>query len=180
MMFRNGGCQVCLNYTPKKNRVHHIRVSCSAKKIDSYLPVRIFGKLLHPSAVVKNLGVWFAGVRNVCKTLRHLIHDEAAVLVANPVVSSRLDYCNFCKSIQCKHVQTSVYSHTWIVTNYNRYSQATPILKFLHPSYFSPNLPISCERYGTRYNRSDKRFLKFLNTTHLYTNKKTLQSQIYF
>ena len=29
------------------------------RKLDSYLPVRIFGKLSHPSAIVKNLGVWF-------------------------------------------------------------------------------------------------------------------------
>ena len=29
------------------------------KNLDSYLPIRIFGKLLHPSAVVKNLVVWF-------------------------------------------------------------------------------------------------------------------------
>ena len=27
------------------------------KKADFHLPVRIFGKFLHPSAVVKNLGV---------------------------------------------------------------------------------------------------------------------------
>ena len=29
------------------------------KKLDFYLPVRIFGKLLHLSVLVKNLDVWF-------------------------------------------------------------------------------------------------------------------------
>ena len=29
------------------------------KKLDSYLPVRIFGNFMHPAVVVKNLCVWF-------------------------------------------------------------------------------------------------------------------------
>ena len=29
------------------------------KKLDSYLPVRIFGNIMHIVVVVKNLGVWF-------------------------------------------------------------------------------------------------------------------------
>ena len=52
------------------------------KKLDSYLPVRIFGKLLHPSAVVKNLGVLFDTnfpfadhVRNFCKTWFSQMHE---------------------------------------------------------------------------------------------------------
>ena len=135
-------------------------------------------------------------------------------------------------------MQTAVYSkHTWIVTNYYRYSQATPILEelhwlpvefwcifktatlvynFHHPSYFSPHLSICCGRYGTRYNHRVfsklplwfisfftqaispliclfvvedmtqdttahmKGSWRFPNTTHLYTNKKTLQSQFCF
>ena len=32
------------------------------KKLDSDLPVRIFGKPMHPSVVVKNLGVWFDAI----------------------------------------------------------------------------------------------------------------------
>ena len=82
------------------------------KKLGSHLPVRIFGKVLHPSAVVKNLGVWFNAnfcfadhVRNICKTcfdiqmrdlrrVRQYLKDAAAVLAANAPVSSRLDYCN--------------------------------------------------------------------------------------
>ena len=66
---------------------------------------------MHPLAVVKNLGVCFDAnfsfadhVRNICKTcfiqmrdlmrVRQYLMDEAAVLVANALVSTHLDYCN--------------------------------------------------------------------------------------
>ena len=98
--------------------------------------------------------------------------DKAAVLTPNALVSSRLDYCN------------SLFRLGRIVTNCNRYSRATHIHKKLHwlpvefqcifktatlvynflhsghPNYFSPHLSIRCGRYGTRYNRTDKRFLE--------------------
>ena len=81
------------------------------KKLHSYLPVRIFGEFLHPSAVVKNLGVWFDAnlsfgdhVRNICKTcfiqlcdlrwVRQYLTDEAAIPAANALVRSRLDHSN--------------------------------------------------------------------------------------
>ena len=87
------------------------------KKLDSHLAVRIFGKLMHPSVVVKNLGVWFDAnfsfadhVRNICKTcfiqirdlrwVRQYLTDEVAILAANVLVSSHLDYCN---SLFSKH-----------------------------------------------------------------------------
>ena len=71
-----------------------------------------------------------------------------------------------------------------IVTNCNKYTRASPILKRLHwlpvksrcifktatlvykflhsghPSYFGPLLPTHCGRYSTRYNHPDKRFLE--------------------
>ena len=113
----------------------------------------IFGKLLHPSAVVKNLGVWFDAnfsfadhVSNICKTcfiqmrdlrwIRQYLMDEADVLAANALVGSHLDYCNsifrclfsfnMCK-LQC--IQNTLGRTD---TNCNRYSLATPILKKLH------------------------------------------------
>ena len=60
---------------------------------------------------VKNLGVWFDSdfslskhVQNVCKScfvklrdfrhVRQFLTHDASVLVANALVSSRLDYCN--------------------------------------------------------------------------------------
>ena len=66
---------------------------------------------MHLAVVVKNLGVWFDAnftfadhVHNICKTCfiqicdlrwvsKHLT-DEAAILAANALVTSCLDYCN--------------------------------------------------------------------------------------
>ena len=54
--------------------------------------------------------------------------NDAAVLVANALVSSRLDYCNsLLRTLQC--IQNMLGR---IVTNCNRYSRASPILKKLH------------------------------------------------
>ena len=45
------------------------------KKLDSHLPVRIFGNFMHPAVVGKILGIWFDAnfsfadhVHNICKT----------------------------------------------------------------------------------------------------------------
>ena len=123
------------------------------KKLDSDLPVRIFGKLLHPSAVVKNLGVWFDAnfsfgdhVRNICKAcfiqmrdlmrVRQYLTDDAAILAANVLLSSRLDYCNSLfrslSSFHMRKLQCIQNTLRRIVTNCNRYSWASPILKKLH------------------------------------------------
>ena len=100
-----------LKLNPEKTEFIIFGSHAQLKKLDSHLPVRIFGKFLHPSAVVKNLGVWFDAnfsfadhVHNICKTsfiqmcdfwwVRQYLTDDAAVLVANALVSSRLDYCN--------------------------------------------------------------------------------------
>ena len=139
-----------LKLNPEKNR-GHIWVSCSAKEIR--FPVRIFGKLLRASAVVNNLGIRFDANFsfanhdcNICKAcliqmrdlrwVRQYLMDHAAVLAANALVSSRLDYCNslfrslssfhMCK-LQC--IQNTLGR---IVTNCNRYSWASSILKKLH------------------------------------------------
>ena len=44
------------------------------KKLDPYLPVRIFGKCMHPAVVVNNL-VWFDAnfsfADHVCTVVRH-------------------------------------------------------------------------------------------------------------
>ena len=123
------------------------------KKLDPYLPVRIFCNFRHPAVVVKNLGVWFDAnfsfadhVCNICKTcfiqicdlrwVRQYLTDEAAILVANALVSGLFDYCNslfrslsslnMCK-LQC--IQNML---ARIVTNCNKYTQASSILKRLH------------------------------------------------
>ena len=98
------------------------------KKLDPHIPVRIFGNFMHPAVVVKNLGVWFDAnfsfadhVLNICKTcliqmwdhrrVRQYLTDEAAILAANDLVSSHLDYCNSLQeSVKPQHALTAVYS----------------------------------------------------------------------
>ena len=81
-------------------------------KLKAYFPSTILGSLLCPAESVKNLGVWFDSdfslsrhVQNVCKScfvqklrdfrnVRWFLTDDASVLVANALVSSRLDYCS--------------------------------------------------------------------------------------
>ena len=124
------------------------------------------------------------------RRVRQYLTDEAASLAAKALVSNRLDYCNSpfrslfnfnMHKLQC--IQNTLGR---IVTNCNRYSRASPILKQLHwlpvefhcifetatlvykflhsgrKSYFGPRLSICCGRYGTRYNCPDKRFLEVL------------------
>ena len=176
----------------------------------TYLPVRIFGNFMHPAAVVKNLGVWFDAnfsfadhVRNICKTcfiqipdlrrvrIRKHLTDEAAILAANALVTSRLDYCNslvrslsslnMCK-LQC--IQNTL---AGIVTNCNKYTLASPIFKQLHwlpvefhcifktatlvykflhnghPSYFGPLLSTRCGRYSIGIKDIFECFMMVLN-----------------
>ena len=81
------------------------------QKISSHFPVSILGSLLHPVDSVRNLGVWFDAnfsfsehIKRTCNTcflqmrdlrrIRKYLTPEVAVLAANALVSSRLDYCN--------------------------------------------------------------------------------------
>ena len=160
---------------------------------------------MHPAVVVKNLGVWFDAnfsfadqVCNICKTyfiqicdLRRVgqnFNDEAAILAANALVSSHLDYFNSLfrslSSLNMHKLQCIQNTPARIVTNCNKYIQASPILKQLHclpvdfrcifknatlvykflhsghSSYFGSLLFNFCGRYSTRYNHPDKRFLE--------------------
>ena len=64
-----------LKLNPEKTEFIIFGSHAQLKQLDSHLPVRIFGKFLHQSAVVKNLVVWFDAnfsftdhVRNICNT----------------------------------------------------------------------------------------------------------------
>ena len=80
---------------------------------------------------------------NICKTcfiqmcdlkrVRQYLTDEAAILASNALVSSRLDYCNSLfrslSSFNMSKLKCIQNTLGRIVTNCNRYSRATPILK---------------------------------------------------
>ena len=80
-------------------------------KLKACFPIYILGNSLCPADLVKNLGVWFDSdfslskhVQKVCKScfvklcdfrhVRRFLTHDVSVLVANALVSSRLDYCN--------------------------------------------------------------------------------------
>ena len=78
-------------------------------EISSHFPVSILGSLLHPVDSVRNLRVWFdadfsftENVKMTCKVcflqmsdlrrIREYLTPKVAVLAANVMVSSNLDY----------------------------------------------------------------------------------------
>ena len=99
--------------------------------------------------------------------------DEATVLVANALVSSRLDYCNYlfrspssfiCK-LQCiqKTLGRTVTKIRGTIPKTVEFrcifKTDTLVKKFLHsghPNYFSPHLSV----HGTRYNHLNKSCLE--------------------
>ena len=122
-------------------------------KLKVHFSPTILGSPLCPAEWVKNLGVWFDSdyslskhVQNVCKScfaqlrdfrhVRRFLNHDTSVLVANALVSSRLDYCNslfrsLSKSNLCK-LQCIQNSAARIVSNTSRYTSITPVLKNLH------------------------------------------------
>ena len=130
------------------------------QKISSHFPVSILGNLLHPADFVKDLGVWFDAefslsehVKKTCKACFLQMHDlrrirqyltpEVAVLAANALVSSCLDYCNsLFRGLSCfnQHKLQSIQNTlARIVTNHEKYAHVTPILKQFHWLPFKKN-----------------------------------------
>ena len=87
-----------LNLKPDKMKFTIFGSHPQLKKLDSHLPVRIFGNLIHPVVFVDNLSVWFDAnfcfadhVHNICKTcfiqmcdlrwVRQYLKDEGAILL---------------------------------------------------------------------------------------------------
>ena len=122
-------------------------------KLSKFFPVNILGNLLSPVDAIKNLGVWFDSdfsfschVRNICKAsfvhirdlkrLRGYLTREAALLAANALVGSRLDYCNSLfrglSALDIRRLQCVQNSLARIVANTTKYSYITPVRKSLH------------------------------------------------
>ena len=100
-----------LKLNPEKTEFIVFCSKAQRRKISSHFPVSILGSLLHPVDSVRNLGTWFDAefsfsehvkrtckacflqMRNLCR-IKQYLSPEVAVLAANALVSSRLDYCN--------------------------------------------------------------------------------------
>ena len=167
-------------------------------------PIDILGNSLCPADSVKNLGVWFDSdfslskhVQNVCKScfvklrdfrhVRRFLTHDVSVLVANALVSSRLDYCNSLfrslSKFNLHKLQCIQNSAARIVSNTSRYTSITSVLKKLHwlpveqrtvfktatlvykylhtgfPRYFAPYLSSYSSSYSTRCSQSGGNFL---------------------
>ena len=121
------------------------------------------------------------------RRIRQYLTPEVAVLAANALVSSRLDYCNsLFRGLSCfnQHkLQSIPNTLACIVTNQRKYAHVTPILKQLHwlpvkyrcmfktatlvykflhsgsPSYLQPFLSLSSCSYSTRHSHPDHQYL---------------------
>ena len=123
------------------------------EKLDKSFPVNILGNFLSLVGVVRNLGVWFDSdfsfsrhVQNICKScfaqirdlrrLRGYLTHHAALMAANALVGSRLDYCNSLfrslSALDLRKLQCVQNSLARIVTNTTKYSHITPVRKILH------------------------------------------------
>ena len=122
-------------------------------KSKACFPINDLGSPLCPVNSVRNLGVWFDSdfswskhVENVCKScfvklrdFRHvrgfLTHD-VSVLLANALVSSRLDYCNSLfrslSKFNLLNLQCIQNSEARIVSITSRYTNISLVLKKLH------------------------------------------------
>ena len=128
----------------------------------------------------------FLQMRDLCR-IRKYLTSEVAVLAANALVSSRLDYCNSLfrglSGFNQHKLQSIQNTLARIVTNHRKYAHVTAILqklhwlpvkyrcifktatlvyKFLHsgsPSYFELFLSSSSCPYSTRHSHPDRQYL---------------------
>ena len=173
-------------------------------KLSKFFPAQILGNSLTPTEFVKNLGVWFDSdfslskhVGTICRNsfvqlrefrrVRRYLTTDVSILVANTLISSRLDYCNSLfrslSKANLRKLQCIQNSAARIVTNTCKFSSITPILKELHwlpveqrsafktatlvykflhsglPQYFDPYLQVYNCGYNTRRSENVGKFL---------------------
>ena len=118
-----------------------------------HFPINILGNQVSPAQSVRNIGVVFDSnfnfsnhVSQVIKSTRVLARDlyrirplldmNTSVLLANALVSSRLDYCNSLflslTDFELRRLQLVQNSLCRIVTRSSKFSHITPQLKKLH------------------------------------------------
>ena len=102
---------VKLKLNPEKTEFIIIGQKASRESLAPNFPVPLLQNNISPSVEVKNLGVTFDSdnsfdnhVAKVCRAcyyhlrdlrrIRKFLSDETAILLANAMVSSHLDYCN--------------------------------------------------------------------------------------
>ena len=215
-----------LKLNPEKTEFIVFGSEIQRSKLSHVFPVDILGNLIYPAQKVRNLGVWFDAnlslsdhVSDICKSsflhlrdmrrIRQYLSVDCAVLVANALVSSRLDYCNSLfrslSSTNSRRLQCIQNTLARIVTNQRRFTRASPILRELHwlpvkyrcifktatlvykflssgtPDYFSQTLlPYSC-KYNTRRGSIQKKFLEVPQfSPSVHKSKKQFNNSLAF
>ena len=142
---------VKLKLNPEKNEFIIIGQKAIRESLAPNFPVPLLQNNISPSVEVKNLGVIFNSdnsfdnhVAKVCRAcychlcdlqrIRKFLGVETAILLANAMVSSRLDYCNSLWSKQVQHSQTTESPECFcrIIFRLDKMSHVTPFLKKLH------------------------------------------------
>ena len=140
---------VKLKLNPENPKFIIIGQKAIRKSLAPNFPVPLLQNNISPSVEVKNLGVIFDSdnhVAKICRAcyyhlrdlrrIRKFLSDETAILLANAMVSSRLDYCNsllygVSKSniAKLQRVQNALCR---IIFRLDKMSHVTPFLKKLH------------------------------------------------
>ena len=175
------------------------------KWLSDLFPVNILGNCLSPADVVRNLGVLFDAkfcftnhVNSVIKScfislrdlhrIRRFLSVDTSVVIANALVSSRLDYCNsLFRSLSSRNATRLQYVQNALarfVTGASKYTHITSTLRTLHwlpirqriifktlvlvykylttgqPKYFAPYLPLYKSAMNTRCSNPKNLFLQ--------------------
>ena len=142
-----------LKLNPDKTEFILIGSKNNCKQLLPHFPINILGNQVSPAQSVKNLGVVFdsnftfsdhmsqvikstrAHARDLYR-IRPLLDLKTSVLLANALVSSRLDYCNSLflslTDFELRRLQLVQNSLCRVVTCSSKFSHITPQLKKLH------------------------------------------------
>ena len=142
-----------LKLNPEKSEFILIGSKNNRKQLLPHFPINILGNQVSPAQSVRNLGVVFDSnfsfsdhVSQVIKSTRVHVRDlyrirplldlNTSVLLANAMVSSRLDYCNSLflslTDFELRRLQLVQNSLCRVVTRSSKYCHITPQLKKLH------------------------------------------------
>ena len=142
-----------LKLNPEKTEFILIGSKNNCKQLLPHFPINILGNQVSPAQSVRNLGVVFDSsfsfsdhVSQVIKStrvhardlyrIRPLLDLNTSVLLANALVSSRLDYCNSLflslTDFELRRLQLVQNSLCRVVTRSSKYCHITPQLKKLH------------------------------------------------
>ena len=116
------------------------------------------------------------------RNIRQFLTQDAAVMVANALVSSRLDYCNSLfrslSKFNLHRLQSIQKNAARIVTNSSKFTQITPVLRKLHwPSIqFRSEFKLATLVYKFIHTGFPKYFAPYLSSYHTTYNTRRSQS----